>query len=127
MNPIAAGGGFSADALALYRQELLTRQQSPGGLYPMSNPAIPSIGPEGVVPSRTPVVGFDSLLGNFVHEVNTKQVAAGDAVTGLLSGKDVPLHQAMIAMEEASVSFQLMVEVSNKLLEGYQELLRMQV
>ena len=37
------------------------------------------------------------------------------------------LHQAMIAMEEASVSFQLMVEVRNKLLESYQELMRMQI
>ena len=38
-----------------------------------------------------------------------------------------PLHQAMIAMEEANVSLQLMVEVRNKLLESYQELMRMQV
>jgi flagellar hook-basal body complex protein FliE len=39
----------------------------------------------------------------------------------------VSLHQAMIAMEEASVSFQLMVEVRNRLLESYQELMRMQI
>ena len=37
------------------------------------------------------------------------------------------MHQAMIAMEEASVSFQLMAEVRNKLLESYQELMRMQI
>ncbi|MBM3832099.1 MAG: flagellar hook-basal body complex protein FliE [Verrucomicrobia bacterium] len=72
-------------------------------------------------------VGFENVLGKLVQEVNAKQMAAGDAVTGLLSGQQVPLHQAMIAMEEASVSFQLMVEVRNKLLEGYQELIRMQV
>jgi flagellar hook-basal body complex protein FliE len=45
----------------------------------------------------------------------------------VLSGENVPLHQAMIAMEEASVSFQLMVEVRNKLMESYQELMRMQI
>ena len=45
----------------------------------------------------------------------------------MLSGENVPLHQVMIATEEASVSFQLMVEVRNKLLEAYQELMRMQV
>ena len=71
--------------------------------------------------------GFDNLLGNFVKEVNGKQVAASDTVTGLLSGQNVPLHKAMISMEEANVSFQLMVEVRNKLLEGYQELMRMQI
>jgi flagellar hook-basal body complex protein FliE len=45
----------------------------------------------------------------------------------LLSGQNVSLHQAMISMQEANVSFQLMVEVRNKLLDSYQELMRMQV
>jgi flagellar hook-basal body complex protein FliE len=44
-----------------------------------------------------------------------------------MAGGNVPLHKAMIAVEEASVSFQLMVEVRNKLLDSYQELMRMQV
>ena len=70
---------------------------------------------------------FQNLLGDFVGEVNGKQAAAGDAVAGLLSGKNVSLHQAMISMEEANVSFQMMIEVRNKLLDSYQELMRMQV
>ena len=72
-------------------------------------------------------VGFGDVLNQFVSEVNDKQIASGQAVNDLLSGKDIPLHQAMIAMQEAGVAFQLMVEVRNKLLEGYQELMRMQV
>ena len=70
---------------------------------------------------------FENTIKNFVGEVAGKQAAAGEAVTGLLSGKNVSLHQAMIGMEEASISFQLMVEVRNKMLESYQELMRMQV
>jgi flagellar hook-basal body complex protein FliE len=70
---------------------------------------------------------FSDVLGRMVSEVNAKQAAATDAVSALLSGQNVPLHQAMIAMEEASVSFQLMAEVRNKLLESYQELMRMQL
>src|SRR5262249_49849282 len=70
---------------------------------------------------------FSSVLSNFVNEVNAKQNAAGDAIAGLMSGQNVSLHQAMISMEEASVSFQMMVEVRNKLLDSYQELMRMQV
>ena len=70
---------------------------------------------------------FKNLLGNFVGEVNDQQAAAGDAIAGLMSGKNVSLHQAMISMEEASVSFQMMVEVRNKLLDSYQELMRMQI
>ncbi|MCI0542018.1 MAG: flagellar hook-basal body complex protein FliE [Verrucomicrobiales bacterium] len=70
---------------------------------------------------------FETSLGRMVSEVGGKGAAAGEAVAGLMSGQGVSLHQAMIAMEEASVSFQLMVEVRNKLLESYQELMRMQV
>ena len=70
---------------------------------------------------------FSNVLGGFIQEVSDKQAAASDAVSGLLSGKNVSLHQTMISMEEASVSFQLMVEVRNRLLDSYQELMRMQV
>jgi len=70
---------------------------------------------------------FGSVLGKLVSDVNQKQTAANAAVDGLQSGSGVPLHQAVIAMEEANVSFQLMVEVRNKLLDSYQELMRMQI
>ena len=70
---------------------------------------------------------FANMLGNMVNEVAQKQADAGSAVTGLLSGQNVSLHQAMISMEEANVSFQMMVEVRNRLLDSYQELMRMQI
>lgn len=70
---------------------------------------------------------FSSLLSNLVNDVNQKQAAAGQSVAALQSGQTMPLHQAVIAMEEANVSFQLMVEVRNRLLDAYQEVMRMQV
>jgi flagellar hook-basal body complex protein FliE len=70
---------------------------------------------------------FGDMLGQLVNEVNAKSAIANQATTGLLSGQNVSLHQTMIAMQEASVSFQLMVEVRNKLLDSYQELMRMQI
>ena len=101
-----------------------TQQSIPHGelgkLAPATT-ALPTGGPGAIGTS------FESTLGHMVADVSAKQAAAGEAVSGLLSGQGVPLHQAMIAMEEASVSFQLMVEVRNKLLESYQELMRMQV
>jgi flagellar hook-basal body complex protein FliE len=86
----------------------------------------------GILPnpvSATPPApgGFEKLVSGLVNEVAARQAAAGEAVNGLLSGQNVSLHQTMIAMEEASISFQLMVEVRNKMLESYQELMRMQV
>jgi flagellar hook-basal body complex protein FliE len=88
----------------------------------------PVCSPAGIATSA-PVGGssFANVLGRLVTEVNAKQAAAGDAIRSLQSGENVPLHQAVLAMEEASVSFQLMVEVRNKLLESYQELMRMQI
>ena len=82
-----------------------------------------------VLPAATPVDGnsFSSLLGKMVSEVNAQQQVSAQSVSALQSGQNVPLHQAVISMEEASVSFQLMVEVRNRLLESYQEIMRMQV
>ncbi len=86
------------------------------------------LAPSAIQPNTSiaPIAGnFEGTLGRLVAEAANKDVAAKDAVAGLTSG--MPLHQAMIANEESSIAFQLMVEVRNKLLESYQELMRMQV
>ena len=70
---------------------------------------------------------FSSMLGKMVADVNQQQVSAGQQVAALQGGQNVPLHQAVISMEEANVSFQLMVEVRNRLMDAYQEIMRMQV
>ncbi|HEY3863208.1 MAG TPA: flagellar hook-basal body complex protein FliE [Verrucomicrobiae bacterium] len=70
---------------------------------------------------------FENMLGGFVNDVAQQQAAAHSTVNGLLGGQNVSLHQAMISMEEANVSFQMMVEVRNRLMDGYQELMRMQI
>jgi len=81
------------------------------------------------LPSAAPVSSdaFSSLLGKMVSEVNAQQQTSAQSVNALQSGQNVPLHQAVISMEEANVSFQLMVEVRNRLLESFQEIMRMQV
>jgi len=58
---------------------------------------------------------------------NQMQVQRGLADTLFPMAPPQNLHQAMISMQEASVSFSLMVEVRNKLVESYQELMRMQI
>ena len=57
------------------------------------------------------------------------QVAQGDAqgqVTQLLNGNGADLHRAMIAVEKADLSFQLMMQVRNKIVAAYQEVSRLQ-
>jgi flagellar hook-basal body complex protein FliE len=70
---------------------------------------------------------FASFLDHAVAEVDAKLKAAGDEQMKVFTGETNNLHQAMIAVQEASVAFSLMVEVRNKLVEGYQEIMRMQV
>ena len=70
---------------------------------------------------------FASMFSQMVSEVNAQQSTAAQSVSALQSGQSIPLHKAVIAMEEANVSFQLMVEVRNRLLDGYQEIMRMQM
>ena len=71
--------------------------------------------------------GISQMIQGLANDVSLKSEQAAAAVTGMMTDQGVPIHQAMIAAQEAGVSFQLMVEVRNKLLESYQELMRMQV
>lgn len=70
---------------------------------------------------------ISGVVSNFVQEVDGKLKAGESLRSGLLSGEPVNLHQATIALQEASVSFSLMMEFRNKIMEGYQELMRMQI
>ena len=89
---------------------------------------LPKIG----LPQTTPNVGgsadgFGQVLDGLVSTVETKSAAAQEATRKVLLGDSDQLHQSVIAMQEASVAFTMMVEVRNKLVESYQELMRMQV
>ena len=68
---------------------------------------------------------FDNVLGKFVHEVNDKHVKMGNSLQAMLSGQNVPLHQVMTEFQEAGVAFTMMVELRNKLLASYKELMSM--
>ncbi|HYC73151.1 MAG TPA: flagellar hook-basal body complex protein FliE [Opitutaceae bacterium] len=70
---------------------------------------------------------FGTMLDGLVSTVDAKQTAASDLTRRVLLGESDQLHQSVIAMQEAGVAFSLMVEVRNKLVESYQELMRMQV
>jgi len=73
------------------------------------------------------VKDFGQTIKDFIKAVNTDQVRADKAVSDVVQGHSENLHQAMATMEEARLSFQLMIEIRNKLLESYQRLERMQV
>jgi flagellar hook-basal body complex protein FliE len=87
----------------------------------------PLVSPGELHSSQPPGDGFAHMLDGLIASVDTKQAQA-DAITNrvLLGGTD-QLHQSVIAMQEATTALSLMVQVRNKLVESYQELMRMQV
>lgn len=89
---------------------------------------LPKIGIGPAAPGAiAPTEGFGQVLDGLVATVDAKQDAAQAATRKVLLGDSDQLHQSVLAMQEASVAFTMMVEVRNKLVESYQELMRMQV
>jgi flagellar hook-basal body complex protein FliE len=72
-------------------------------------------------------VDFAGLLKDALKDVNSAQVEADDAVQKVLSGETNDIHSTMIALQKADVSFKMMLEVRNKIMEAYQEVMRTQV
>jgi|Deesub1362B_J571_1020462.scaffolds.fasta_scaffold04270_5 flagellar hook-basal body complex protein FliE len=70
---------------------------------------------------------FVETLKKFMSEVNSLQKEAGESIQRLASGDINNIHEVMVAIEKASVSFELMMEIRNKVLEAYREVMRMQV
>lgn len=70
---------------------------------------------------------FGQVLGNAINMLSQKETTANQAIASLAAGEDVELHQVMMAMQEADISFQLALEVRNKIVDAYQEVMRMQV
>jgi flagellar hook-basal body complex protein FliE len=71
--------------------------------------------------------GFANLLQETLAKTETAQARADIAAQAALSGQDTELHRVMIAQEESAITFELMLEVRNKLLEAYQQIMQMQV
>ena len=70
---------------------------------------------------------FADFLKGSVEKVNTMQKEADQAVQDLLVGKDQNIHQVMIAVEKANLSLNMMMQVRNKLMNAYEEIMRTQV
>ncbi|MES2308992.1 MAG: flagellar hook-basal body complex protein FliE [Verrucomicrobiota bacterium] len=70
---------------------------------------------------------FGHLMQQTVRDVNQSQQVAGEKVRDVLQGGPTPVHEAMIAVEESNVSFTMLTEMRNKLLESYQEVMRIPV
>ena len=99
-----------------------------GGLTPGGVGAGLTSGLAGGPAGNAPVAGgpFGDLLKSAVTGVNDLQQQASSAVTGMLSGNGVDIHDAMIATQKADMAFELTLEVRNKAVAAYQQVMGMQ-
>jgi flagellar hook-basal body complex protein FliE len=67
------------------------------------------------------------MVQQMVLDVNAKQDTAAQKVNDVLQGGPTPVHEAVVATEEASLSFEFIGEMRNKIVEGYQQIMQMQV
>lgn len=101
---------------------------------------LPSTKPNTEMPSIAPAIapatsggagsaldGFGQALNTAIQGLSDSQNSADNASVQLASGEPIDLHEVMLARETASLHFQLAVQVRNKLVEAYQDVMRMQV
>jgi flagellar hook-basal body complex protein FliE len=69
---------------------------------------------------------FGGMLRSMVEQTATLDTKASDAVSGLLNGKGVEIHDAMIATQKADMAFELALQVRNKAVGAYQQMMGMQ-
>lgn len=94
----------------------------------------PSTGPDGPRQLPQPQEGdgadgpsFSDTLEKAIDKVDGAQKEAEGQIEAFVAGEQENLHEVMISMNQAKLHFQLMTETRNRMLEGYQELMRMPV
>jgi flagellar hook-basal body complex protein FliE len=117
MNPMSAmASALSSISGSALSASSLSGSSLPGqdGLPSFSSTAAPAAAP------------FSDLLTDAVGQVSQLEDQAHTAVSGLMSGSGVDVHQAMIATEKASMAFELTLAVRNKAVQAYQQVIGMQ-
>jgi flagellar hook-basal body complex protein FliE len=70
---------------------------------------------------------FGKLLQESINQVNRLQVEADASANDLATGKQTDIHQTMIAVEKAEVSFELLMQIRNKVIAAYESIMRTQI
>lgn len=115
----ASSGAFGSFGTAL---------QTAAGLSPSLTPGLtPGLAPVGAAAGTTGTSApFSDLLVQSVTQVDQLERAAQTSIEGLLSGKGVDVHEAMIATEKAEMGFDMAVAVRDKAISAYQQVMGMQ-
>lgn len=90
-------------------------------------PVTGRLAPQTITPAQDGDKSFSQFLSEALEDVNKLQSEAATAGVKLASGKIQDISEVMIASEKATIALQLTMQVRNKVVEAYQEVMRMQV
>ena len=96
------------------------------------NTSITPVGMPLGIPALQPAPGsagqsFSSVLSAAIGRVQQSQNAADESIDKFLSGQDEEIHKVALAAQQAELSFDLFLQVRNKVISAYQEVMRMQM
>lgn len=70
---------------------------------------------------------FANTLKDAIAKVNDQQIQSDAATNKLINGENIELHEVMIASQKASITMNTTIEIRNKVVEAYQEIMRLSV
>jgi flagellar hook-basal body complex protein FliE len=121
MNPIGGMGrsGFGIQDVMSLRSEVLARNAALRDVRAASDTPRPD------APAPSPAAGFADTLGNALKQVNAVQQRSADMQVAYERGAVTDIAEVMLARQEAGVAFEATLQVRNKLLTAYQDIMRM--
>ncbi len=119
IGPVGGGAGGIQQILAM-RQQILDRSNLLQDVHKASQAG-------GAQPAVTPAGGFGAALDNALHSVSASQNNAEALSAGYERGEVTDIAKVMLARQEAGVAFEATLQVRNRLLSAYQDIMRMGV
>jgi len=98
----------------------------------MGNPisaitSTPAIAPLAPPSQASPPGAFQNVLNDAIQGIEGANNKATDSVQKFLTGENEELHSTILAVQQASIAFDLGLQVRNKVVDAYQEIMRMQM
>ena len=94
---------------------------------------IAPVGPAGIMPAIQPAAApaqpgkFGQILEGAIQAIERPRADANQAVGAFLSGETEEVHSVALAVQRADLAFELGLQVRNKVVQAYQEIMRMQI
>ena len=90
-------------------------------------PLLPEIAAKQQTPQGSSEAPFSEFVKRSLADVNRQMLTADQAIDDLATGKNQDIHNTMIAVQKAEISFELVMQIRNKLVSAYDEIRRMSI